>query len=69
MPRPVNLNKTYRGFNTGDRRWLIYELNRLADKNGIVYERDLPAWWIGRLLHGGYVKRLEKGVLLVMKHE
>jgi hypothetical protein len=66
MGRHASPDRKQRGFTIQDRRWMLHEINRLADANGIVYERDLTAWWIPRLMHGRHVKRVAKGVLQII---
>ena len=67
MGRPAKPDRKQRGFTVTERRWIVHELNRLADANGIVYDRDLPAWWIPRIVRSRHVTRIEKGVLQVIQ--
>jgi hypothetical protein len=66
MGRHASADHQARGFTIQERRHMMHELNRLADEDGIVYERDLTAWWIPRLMHGRHVKRVAKGVLQII---
>ena len=63
MGRAVNPNKPYRGLSAGERRVMLRQLNLLQERDGVIYERDLPAWWIPKLMQGQHVRRIEKGVL------
>jgi hypothetical protein len=67
MGRHASPDRQQRGFTIQDRRHMLHELRRLADTNDLVYERDLVAWWIPRLIRSGQVRRIERGVLQVMK--
>lgn len=66
MSRPASPERQARGFTIQERRRMLHTLRTLANQDGIIYERDLPAWWIPRLMQGHHVRRVEKGVLQVI---
>ena len=51
---------------TLERRDMLYKLAQMAHGKQ-VYEYDLPPWMVIRLLRCGYVRRVEKGVLEIVK--
>ena len=66
MGRHPDPNVRHNRPSTLERRDMLFKLAQMAHGKQ-VYEYDLPPWMVIRLLRCGYVRRVEKGVLEIVK--